>query len=427
MGVEFDPREILRSKRDGGELSREEIDAFLEGYLSGEVSDAQATALLAALFHRGMGERELADWTEGMLATGATLRWDLERPVVDKHSTGGVGDKTSLVLAPALAAAGMAVPMLSGRGLGHTGGTLDKLEALDGLTTELSPGRLQAIVREVGCVIAAQTSQLVPADRALYALRDATGLVESLPLIASSILSKKRAEGLDALVLDVKFASGAFFPDPDRGRELARVMLRLARGGGIAASALLTSMESPLGEAVGHALELAECFEVMRAGGPADLRRLIVELGASLCCSCGLSPDLEAGRARIAGTLDDGRALEVFERMARAQGARSLELPRAPELELWLSPASGVLDIVDCRAIGLAAKALSGGAEETSIDSAAGLRWMRRSGEQVRAGDLIAEIHHSGRGLDEARRLLEGSIAFDTGRSPAPLVLERLE
>jgi pyrimidine-nucleoside phosphorylase len=425
--MSFDPREIIRFKRDGGELSSEQVRSFLTAYVAGHVTEPQATAMLASIFLRGMEPDELARGTDGMLATGERLTWELDRPVVDKHSTGGVGDKTSLVLAPALAACGAAVPMISGRGLGHTGGTLDKLEAFAGLSTELSLDEVRRVVGEVGCVIAAQSDELVPADRGLYALRDATGLVESMPLIASSILSKKMAEGLDALVLDVKYGSGAFLPDHEEGQTLAGVMLDLAGREGLPVRILHTAMDQPLGQAVGHSLELTECIEVMRAGGPEDLRSLVVELGAELLSAAGVVADVEAGRGRLARTLEDGSALEVFDRMVAALGGNPEELPHARAVDLWLAPASGVLDVVDCRAIGRAAVALGGGRHGPSdrINPSVGVRWMRRVGDEVRAGDLLAELHHAGTGVERAQAELQAAIAFDTGRAPSPLVHAR--
>ena len=425
----LDPRDLVAHKRAGKPLSEEQIDAFVSGYVAGEVTEAQAAALLSAIFVLGMESAELDHWTRAMLHSGTQLRWDLERPVVDKHSTGGVGDKASLVLAPALAACGVAVPMISGRGLGHTGGTLDKLESIPGLSTELGVNELKRIVKQVGCVIAAQTKDLVPADRGLYALRDATGLVEALPLIASSILSKKLAEGLDALVLDVKFGDGAFLPDVAQGEELARTMLAIAERFGLSARVLHTSMEQPLGHAVGHALEVDECWQVMRAEGPEDLRELVLSLGAELLDAVRFVRDLEQGRELVAASLADGRAAEVFVAMVEALGgdADPLSWPRARQVDLMTSPASGVLDLTSCRAIGRAVVALGGGRKGAGdrIDPRVGVRWMRRIGDVVRAGDLVAEIHHEGLGLEAARAELEGALAFDTGREPAPLVRAR--
>lgn len=419
--MNLDPRDIVRAKRDGARLTREEMSAFLGEYVAGNVTEEQAAALLACISVRGMEPDELVEWTLAMRATGEQLTWDLDRPVVDKHSTGGVGDKVSLVLAPALAACGVAVPMISGRGLGHTGGTLDKLEAIPGFKSELALERVKAITAEVGCVIAAQTAELVPADRGLYALRDATGLVESLPLIASSILSKKLAEGLDALVLDVKYGSGAFLGDPEEGERLARQMIEIASGAGLNARVLQTSMEEPLGQAIGHSIEVAECLDVLRAGGPDDLRELVVELGAAVLDAAGIEADLEA-------TLDDGRAMDVFEQMVRAQGGDLSKLPAPKEADLFLSPSSGVLDVTDCRAMGRAVLALGGGRRKAGdkIDPVVGVRFLRRIGDEVRAGELLAEIVHSGSGVEEARECLSQAIAFDTGREAGPLVRTRL-
>ncbi len=431
----MDPRDIIRSKREGAPLSDEQVRAFMGGYVAEEISDPVATALLATIFERGMEPDELERWTRAMLESGASLSWDLDRPVVDKHSTGGVGDKVSLALAPALAACGAAVPMVSGRGLGHTGGTLDKLESIPGTRVDLSLEELRKIVRKAGCAIAAQSGELVPADRKLYALRDATGLVESEPLIASSILSKKLAEGLDALVLDVKFGSGAFIQDPERGAELARTMLALAARFGLPAVVLQTSMEEPLGEAVGHALEVVEVIQCLRGEGPADLRELVLAQGAELLCAAGLAGSQEQGHARIAESLDGGEARDALARMVACQGgdARAIEaperLPRAATTTLLCSPASGVLDVVDCRAIGRAAAVLGGGriAAGVGIDPAVGVRWLARSGREIEAGAPLAEIHHQGeRGLAAAMGELRGAIAFDTGREPAPLVLRRI-
>ncbi len=418
--MNFDARELVRAKREGRALTGDQITAFLSSYVGGSVSDTQATALLATICATGMEPEELYGWTRGMLESGKQFTWDVDRPVVDKHSTGGVGDKVSLVLAPALAACGVVVPMISGRGLGHTGGTLDKLEAIPGLRTELPIPTLRRAVDEVGCFIAAQSQELVPADRGLYALRDATGLVESVPLIASSILSKKLAEGLDALVLDVKYGSGAFLPELERGRELARVMSDLAERFGLPTRVLHTAMDQPVGHAVGHALEVAECVEVLRAGGPPDLRELVLALGAELLEAVGLADDLDAGRAQLAASLDDGRAADVWLCMIDLQGGDPTCLPTAKGVDMWLSPASGVLDVVDCRAIGLAVAALGGGRRgpTDAIDPAVGVQWMRRVGDEVRAGELLAEVHHSGRGVEEAMALLVDAVAFDTGRAP---------
>jgi pyrimidine-nucleoside phosphorylase len=431
----LDARAIIRKKRDGGELSEEEIRRFLGGYVAGDVADYQAAALLAAIFIRGMGDAELERWTRGMLASGSSLDFsDLGRPLVDKHSTGGVGDKVSIPLAPALAACGLAVPMISGRGLGHTGGTLDKLEAIPGFRTELTANEIRRAVERCGLALAAQTAEIAPADRKLYALRDATGLVESIPLIASSILSKKLAEGIGALVLDVKFGSGAFLPEPERGAELARAMQRLSRGMGVAATAYQTSMERPLGRAIGHALEVGESLECLKGGGPAELRELVGLFGGELLVLAGRAAGLRAGRARIERALDDGSALEAFAGAVAGQGGdpACLEdparLPTAPGRAPWRAERSGRLGFADVRAVGLAVASLGGGRERMgeSIDPTVGLVLEHGAGEDVRSGDVVAWVHHrDGRGLERCRELLERAISIGEGPPPGPLVLAR--
>jgi pyrimidine-nucleoside phosphorylase len=429
--------EAIRAKALGEELSAQQSKDFISAYLAGDLGDEQATELLAAIFEHGMGTGELVAWTEAMLNSGERLSWPgLEGPILDKHSTGGVGDKASLPLAPALAACGAKVPMISGRGLGHTGGTLDKLEAIPGLSTSLSVPRLREIMDQVGVVIAAQTETLVPADRRLYALRDATGYVASIPLIASSILSKKLAEGLDALVLDVKFGTGATMVDPADGEELARTMLALAGGCGLSTTVFQTAMDQPLGRAVGHTLEVDEALECMRGEGPADLRELVVALGGALLSAGRLCADEEAGRVAIGAALDNGSARDCFAAMIEAQGGEAgvIEnpglLPRTGRSSVWCSPASGVLDLADCRELGLAVADLGGArsAGSPEIDPAVGLRWLRRVGDEVQAGDALVEVlYRDGSGLAAAEARLGRVVRFDTGRTPGPLILGRLD
>lgn len=425
---------MLRAKRDGRALEPGQVEEFFAGYLAGDVPETLVSALLMAIYLRGMEAEELVGWTRGMLLGSPVLSWpDDGRPVLDKHSTGGIGDKVSLPLAPALAACGARVPMVSGRGLGHTGGTLDKLEAVPGLRTALSLEELQRQVAEVGCGIAAQTADLVPVDGRLYALRDATDLVESIPLIASSILSKKICEGLDALVLDVKFGTGAFLPDPVKGEELARTMLDLARGFGLRAVARMTSMEAPLGAAVGHTLEVAESIECLRGGGPADLRELVLALGGDLLFAGGLCKGAEEGAGRIAEALDDGRAARAFGAMLAAQGGdpgvvdEPQRLPAAPKKVDFLAPGAGVLGFSDCRQVGYAVAALGGGrvAPGDAIDPGVGVVWKRCAGDEVKAGEVLAEVHHAGSGLDQALALLSDSIRLH-GPPPGPLLGKRL-
>lgn len=435
FGPAMDPRDVIRKKRDGGVLEPAEIEAFLAGYVAGQIPDYQASALLMGIFVRGMQPEELAVWTRAMLESGTQLDFSaLGLPMVDKHSTGGVGDKASIPLAPAVAACGVGVPMISGRGLGHTGGTLDKLEAIPGFRTDLSEAEFGRVLDEVGCAMGGQTADLVPADRLLYALRDATGLVESIPLVASSIMSKKLAEGLDGLVLDVKFGSGAFFPEVERGLELARTMLGIAESFGVRASVLHTAMDRPLGHAIGHTLEIEECIACLEGGGPAELRELVCALGAEMLVHARVAPDVEAGCARIAGALDDGSARQVMDRLVAAQGAdpRSLAggLPAGADTDLLNAERSGHVVFRDVRALGIAAATLGGGRRQLGdqIDPAVGLVTRVTAGEHVEAGAPLVEIHHSaGRGLVEARALLERCIELvDEAPALQPLIRARL-
>ncbi|MBL8863682.1 MAG: thymidine phosphorylase [Planctomycetes bacterium] len=428
----MDARSVVRTKRDGGQLSEAEMRWFLEAYVRGEVADYQAAALVACIFTRGMTPEELVTWTRAMLESGRRLAFDeLGQKKADKHSTGGIGDKVSIPLAPAVAACGVAVPMISGRGLGHTGGTLDKLEAIPGFRVRLSEDELHRVIGRTGVAFGAQTEELVPADRKLYQLRDATGLVESIPLIASSILSKKLAEGLDALVLDVKFGSGAFLPEVERGAELARVMLGIARSMGVAATAFHTAMDRPLGAAVGHALEIAESLECLAGGGPADLRELVVLQGAEMLRLCGRADSLADGRRQLGEALDSGRARRVFELVVAEQGGDPRVvtdpalLPRASHVDPWKAQTSGFLAFRDLREVGWAAAALGGGRAriEDQIDPAVGLVWRRRAGERVEAGELLCEIHHQGgRGLEACRARLSAAVAIGEHVEPQPLV-----
>jgi pyrimidine-nucleoside phosphorylase len=428
----MDARSVVRTKRDGGRLSEAQMRWFLDAYVRGEVADYQAAALVACIFTRGMEPDELVAWTRAMLESGSRLSFDeLSQKKADKHSTGGIGDKVSIPLAPAVAACGVAVPMISGRGLGHTGGTLDKLESIPGFRVRLSEDELHRAIGRTGVAFGAQTESLVPADRKLYQLRDATGLVESIPLIASSILSKKLAEGLDALVLDVKFGSGAFLPEPERGAELARVMLSIARSMGVAATAFHTAMDRPVGAAVGHALEIEESLACLAGGGPADLRELVLLQGGEMLRLAGAASSLDDGRRRIAEALDSGRARRVFELVVREQGgdprvvADPALLPRAPAVDPWHADRAGFLAFRDLREVGWAVADLGGGRTriEDAIDPAVGLVWKKRAGERVETGDLLCEIHHArGRGLDACRARLAAAVAIGARAEPAPLV-----
>jgi pyrimidine-nucleoside phosphorylase len=432
----MDVRSVIQTKRDGGELSEEEIRFFLGGYVRGEIENYHAAALTACIFTRGMTSRELVTWTHAMLHSGSTLAFpEVVQKKADKHSTGGVGDKVSIPLAPAVAACGVAVPMISGRGLGHTGGTLDKLESIPGFRVKLSDAEIHRAIDRTGVAFGAQTNELVPADRLLYALRDACGLVESIPLIASSIMSKKLAEGIDALVLDVKFGSGAFLPDPARGRELADVMIALARGMNVRCSAFQTAMDRPLGRACGHALEIVESIECLSGGGPEDLRELVLLQGGEMLRLCGNVATLEDGKKRVASAIDSGRALGVFELILREQGGDprvakdpSL-LPRAPDVDPWKAEHDGTLSFADVRAIGHAINELGGGRTKVTdeIDPAVGLVWRKAAGEAVKRGDVLCEIHHrGGRGLDGCRALLARGARVGAPVDRTPLVRAHL-
>jgi len=433
----MDARAIVRTKRDGGVLSADQIDAFMEGYVGGEIPEYMASALLMAIFARGMQPEELEAWTRAMLSSGTVFDLGhLDRPRADKHSTGGVGDKVSIPLAPAVASCGVAVPMISGRGLGHTGGTLDKLEAIPGFRTDLSAEEYTRALEEIGVALAGQTEDVVPADRKLYALRDATGLVESIPLVASSILSKKLAEGIEVLVLDVKFGSGAFFPDVERGRELARTMITLADRMGLKASAILTAMDRPLGIACGNALEIAESVDCLRGAGPLDLRELVCTLGGTMLRDAGVAGDAPEGAHRIAASLDDGSALEAFMGVVENQGGdpATIEdpsrLPQAPDLETVSAAEGGCLSYADVRSVGLAVVALGGGRRVLGdvIDPGVGVRCLRQAGDEVQVGDALFEVHHTGgHGLDEARAHLAGAISIGAEAELPPLVLEHVE
>ncbi len=409
----------------------------MEALAGPDLSDEAAVQMLAAIFEQGMEKEELFGWTQAMLESGEQLRWShMDGPILDKHSTGGVGDKVSLPLAPALAACGARVPMISGRGLGHTGGTLDKLEAIPGFNTALSVERIGEILSSVGAVIAAQTAELVPADCRLYALRDATNLVASEPLIASSIMSKKLAEGLGALVLDVKYGTGATAGEPALGEQLARTMLDLSQRFGLQACAFQTSMDEPLGHAIGHTLELDETLDCLRGGGPSSLREVTATLGGALLALGGLASDEDAGKAAIEARLDDGAALTKFGQMIAAQGGdegiidHPDRMPRAPKVALWKSPASGLLDVNDCRELGLAVADLGGARSEQGgdLDHGVGMRWLQSIGTAVQAGEPLAELYYQRESeLQRAQGRLAKAVSFDTGRPLRPLVLQRLD
>jgi thymidine phosphorylase len=417
--------DVIRTKRDGGTLSDEQVRWFLDTYTRGHVADEQASALLMAIVWRGMEPAELATWTDAMIRSGERL--DLSgvgRPTVDKHSTGGVGDKISLPLVPLVAACGAAVPQLSGRGLGHTGGTLDKLEAIDGIRVALSNDEIVAQLRAVGCVICAASPSLAPADRKLYALRDVTATVESIPLIASSIMSKKIAEGTESLVLDVKFGSGAFMKDVGRARELAETMVGIGERNGVRTTAFLTAMESPLGRAAGNALEIEETLEVLGGGGPPDVVELTLTLAREMLALAGVDAD-------PAAALADGSALARWDDMVRAQGGDpEAPLPTASETRVIESPATGFLSRLDAMDIGVAAWRLGAGRERQhdAVSATAGVTWTAGVGDAVEAGQPLIVLHaDEPERFDAADELARRAftIAPEPPERP-PLVLERI-
>jgi thymidine phosphorylase len=422
----FDAVDVIRTKRDGGRLTDAQVDWVIDAYTRGAVADEQMAALLMAVLLRGLQPAELARWTRAMIDSGERLDLSgVDRPTVDKHSTGGVGDKITLPLAPLVAAHGVAVPQLSGRGLGHTGGTLDKLEAVPGWRATLSAGEFRAQLREVGAVICAAGESLAPADRKLYALRDVTGTVESVPLIASSIMSKKIAEGASALVLDVKVGTGAFMKDPGSARELATAMVGLGAAHGVRTVALLTGMDTPLGRTAGNGLEVAESVEVLAGGGPPDVVELTLALAGEMLAAAGLS-DVDPAAA-----LADGRAMDVWRRMISAQGGDpDAPLPTAREVHVVPAPASGVLTRLDAYAVGVAAWRLGAGRarKEDPVSPAAGVVMRAKPGDPVTAGAPLLELHTDDPArIDRAVAALDGAVEVGrTGPAPTGLVLDRI-
>ena len=418
--------DVLRTKRDGGQLTPEQIRWVIGAYTDGVVPDEQMSALLMAVFFRGMTPDELAVWTQAMIDSGE--RKDLSslgRPTADKHSTGGVGDKITLPLAPLVASFGVAVPQLSGRGLGHTGGTLDKLESIPGWRAALSNDEMFAQLREVGAVICAAGSGLAPADKKLYALRDVTGTVEAIPLIASSIMSKKIAEGTDSLVLDVKFGSGAFMRDIDKARELARTMVELGTDSGVATTALLTDMNTPLGLAIGNANEVRESVEVLSGGGPADVVELTVALAREMLALAG-QPD-----ADVEAALKDGRAMDAWRAMIRAQdGDPDAALPAARETHTVTATEAGYLTHLEALPFGIAAWRLGAGRARAQdpVLHAAGIDLHVKPGDVVSPGQpLFTLLGEDASRFDRALEALDG--AWQVGPdapAPAPLVRERI-
>jgi thymidine phosphorylase len=424
-GARFDGVGVIRAKREGGELTPDQIRDLMRAYMSDDFAEEQMSALLMAIFWRGMNAAETAEWTGAMIASGERADLSgLSRPTVDKHSTGGVGDKLSLIIVPLVAVFGAAVPQMSGRGLGFTGGTLDKLESIPGWRPDLDPAALARVLEQVGGVITAAGTELAPADRRLYALRDITATVESIPLIASSIMSKKVAEGTQSLLLDIKVGTGAFMTDLDQARLLGSTMIGIGQAHGVRTAAMLTAMDTPLGRAVGNAIEVAEALDVLGGGGPADVRDLSVAEAEAMLGLAGVEGD-------PAKALADGRALDKFREMIRAQGGDPDQpLPASPVLGVVPAPRDGIVRRLDAYAVGMASWRLGAGRSRPgeAVSAAAGVLCLAKPGERVTKGQPIVELHGDDPSrLDAARAEL--AAAIDIGDDPPPerpLILQRI-
>jgi pyrimidine-nucleoside phosphorylase len=420
--------DIIARKRDGQALSREEIDSFVTGTTDGTVPDYQASALLMAIVLRGMTDQETAWLTDAMVRSGDRVDLsDIPGIKVGKHSTGGVGDKVSIVLAPVAAACGVIVPKMSGRGLGHTGGTLDKLESIPGFRINLSIDEFKQVLREVGTSIIGQTTTLAPADKKLYALRDVTATIGSIPLISASIMSKKLAEGSNALVLDVKCGDGAFMKDVEQARALAQSMVAIGTLAGVRTEAFLTDMESPLGQSIGNALEIVECLDTLKNTGPADLTAVVIRLATRMVLLGEAESDPSAAEACVRAALTSGRALQTFARMIERQGGNprvvddySL-LPSVPAPELLRADRSGVVTMMKAEALGKASNVLGAGRAtvEERVDHAVGIVVRAKPGDVVSAGDPLLELHHrDGRGLDAAIAMCRDAVSIGDAAPP---------
>jgi pyrimidine-nucleoside phosphorylase len=427
------PVDLIRRKRDGGALDRAAIEFFVAGATDGTLPDYQISALLMAILLRGMTAEETAVLTDAMVRSGIRVTYEGIRGVpVDKHSTGGVGDKTSLILAPLAAAAGAPVPMMSGRGLGHTGGTLDKLESIPGFRTGLTLDELRAAVSSIGCALIGQTSEIAPADRKLYALRDVTGTVESIPLICASIMSKKIAEGIGGLVLDVKTGAGAFMKSLDDSRNLARSLVAIGIASGVRTEALITRMDAPLGRAVGNANEVIESIETLKGKGPADLEDLSVQLAARMLVLSGVSADRPSAERRIRDVLRSGAGVEKFREVIANQGGDPrvvddyARMPSVTESQTVTAARDGFVSGLQAENIGRAAVALGAGRAklEDLVDPAVGIDVERPVGSPVRKGDVILVVRHrAGRGLAEAMPLLTAAVNVGDAAPVVPAVV----
>ncbi len=426
--------ELIRRKREGGNLSAEETQFLIQGYLSGAVEEYQISALLMAIFFQGMSSEEAAALTRVMVASGDVYDLStLSGIPTDKHSTGGVGDKVSLILAPLVASCGAVNPMVSGRGLGHTGGTLDKLDAIPGYRWDISFNQLLKQLETIGCGIIGQTGNFVPADKRLYALRDVTATVESIPLICASILSKKYAAGSKALVMDVKCGSGAFMDSPEKAKALAEQLVKIGTELGMNVSALLTQMNQPLGETVGNSLEVLESLDVLQGKGPFDTRNITLKLGAEMLVLCGQAKSLSEAEAQLTTALDSGKALEKFQQWIEAQGGnpriaddRSL-IPQVTTTEVVRAKRDGIIQTMNTREIGVASNILGAGRVKTTddVDLAVGLRVKAKVGEPIKKGEeLFVLYHRNNRGLEEATRKLQEAVTI--GETPVEPLAEIL-
>ena len=430
MSEKFAAVEIISAKRDKIELSDDQIDWAVDAYTRGVIADEQMSALLMAILLNGMNNREISRWTDAMVASGEKMNWSmLDRPTVDKHSTGGVGDKITLPLAPLVAACGAAVPQLSGRGLGHTGGTLDKLESINGWKANLSSDQMLKVLQECGAVICAAGAGLAPADKKLYALRDVTGTVEAIPLIASSIMSKKIAEGTSALVLDVKTGSGAFISDPKNATLLAKTMVDLGKRAGVKTTALVTAMDVPLGLTVGNSLEIRETLEVLAGGGPGDVVELTLILANEMLAAVGIKPKVSPEQA-----LKNGMAMDVWQKMISAQGGdNNAPLPVAKEKLQITASTSGKLLTLDAMKVGVAAWRLGAGRQKQGevLQPGAGVEIHVKPGDMVKSGQSILTLHtDDSTRFARAQEVLTGAYSIggaDDIVKRLPLVIERIE
>lgn len=423
--------DVIDTKRNGGELTPEQIRFFVDGYTAGEIPDYQASALLMAIWFQGMGEEETRELTMAMLHSGDTLDLsDVPGVKVDKHSTGGVGDKVSIPLAPLVASLGIVVPMISGRGLGHTGGTLDKLEAVPGFTVEVPEDEFKQQLRDVGCIIAGATGNIAPADKKIYALRDVTDTVDSIPLIAGSIMSKKIASGTDALVMDVKTGAGAFMREEEDAVALAEALVSIARGAGMEAMAVISDMNQPLGRKIGNALEIEESIELLRGEGPEDLLELVLDIGSQMVVMAGKAETVEEARPMLEAKIADGSALEKFRAMLEAQGADGsvvddfTVMPQAKYLIDVPAPRSGVVSAMKADEMGVASMMLGGGraTKDDELDYAVGLVLHKKVGDAVQEGEPLLTIHSNREDVDDVVSLILDNIEIADSAEAMPLV-----